>query len=132
MTLELIISFFETNKFQHIPAKMREFRNNKYMTDYHKIKRFLLKMIRHSCFMLPREYQQIKSDDVYMLSPDIFDEKLQQYMNISLSYANIWVDCCMILFHSDNANDIGQYYDGFVSYSSFVEENFERSVSNRT
>jgi len=128
MTLELIISFFETNKFQHIPAKMREFRNNKYMTDYHKIKRFLLKMIRHSCFILPREYQHIKSNDVYMLSSDIVDEKLQQYMNITLSYANIWVDCCMVLFLSD-IEDIGQYYDGFMSYSIFVEQNFEASIS---
>ena len=64
MTLELVILFFETNKFQHIPPKMRKFRNNKYMTDYHKIKRFLLKMIRHSCFILPREYQHIKSDAI--------------------------------------------------------------------
>lgn len=128
MTLKQVISFFETNKFQHIPAKMREFRNNKYMTDYHKIKRFLLKMIRHSCFILPREYQHIKSNDVYMLSPDIVDEKLQQYMNITLSYANIWVDCCMILFLSD-IEDIGQYYDGFVSYSIFVEQNIEASNS---
>lgn len=129
MTLELVISFFEKNKFQYIPAKMREFRNNKYMTDYHKIKRFLLKMIRHSCFILPREYQHIKSDDVYMLSPDIINEKLQQYMNITLSYANIWVDCCMVLFLSD-IEDIGQYYDGFMSYSIFVEQNLEASISD--
>jgi hypothetical protein len=128
MTLEQVISFFETNKFQHIPAKMREFRNNKYMTDYHKIKRFLLKMIRHSCFILPREYQHIKSNDVYMLSPAIVDEKLQQYMNITLSYANIWVDCCMVLFLSD-IEDVGQYYDGFMSYSIFVEQNIEASNS---
>lgn len=127
MTLEQVISFFETNKFQYIPAKMREFWNNKYMTDYHKIKQLLLKMIRHSCFILPREYQHIKSNDVYMLSPDIVDEKLQQYMNITLSYANIWVDCCMILFLSD-VKDIGQYYDGFMLYSIFVEQNFEASV----
>lgn len=129
MTLERVISFFEKNKFQHIPAKMREFRNNKFMTDYHKIKRFLLKMIRHSCFILPREYQHIKSNDVYMLSPDIVDEKLQQYMNITLSYANIWVDCCMVLFLSDDATDIEQYYEGFMSYSIFVEQNIEASIS---
>ncbi len=129
MTLELVISFFEKNKFQHIPEKMREFRNNKYMTDYHKIKRFLLKMIRHSCFILPREYQHIKSNDVYMLSPDIVDEKIQQYMNITLSYANIWVDCCMVLFLS-NVENVGQYYDGFMLYSIFVEQNFEASVSD--
>ena len=128
MTLEQVISFFEKNKFQHIPAKMREFRNNKYMTDYHKIKRFLLKMIRHSCFILPREYQHIKSNDVYMLSPDIVDEKLQQYMNITLSYANIWVECCMVLFLSDVEN-VGQYYDGFMLYSIFVEQNIEASIS---
>jgi hypothetical protein len=125
MTLELVISFFETNKFQHIPAKMREFRNNKYMTDYHKIKRFLLKMIRHSCFILPREYQHIKSNDVYMLSPDIIDENLQQYMNMTLNYANAWVDCCMILFSSDDTSQIEQYSDTFMSYSTYVEGNFE-------
>jgi hypothetical protein len=85
-------------------------------------------MIRNSCFILPREYQYIKSDDVYMLSSDIVDEKLQQYMNITLSYANIWVDCCMVLFLSD-IEDIGQYYDGFMSYSIFVEQNFKASIS---
>lgn len=125
MTLELVISFFETNKFQHIPAKMREFRNNKYMTDYHKIKRFLLKMIRHSCFILPREYQHIKSNDVYMLSRDIVDENLQQYMNMTLNYANAWVDCCMILFSSDDTSQIEQYSNAFMSYSAYVEGNFE-------
>ena len=125
MTLEQVISFFKTNKFQHIPAKMREFRNNKYMTDYHKIKRFLLKMIRHSCFILPREYQHIKSYDVYMLSRDIVDENLQQYMNMTLNYANAWVDCCMILFSSDDTSQIEQYSNAFMSYSAYVEGNFE-------
>lgn len=125
MSIQKIISFFEKNGFQHICAKMREFRNNKYMTDYHKIKRFLLKMIRHSCFILPREYQHIKSNDVYMLSPDIVDEKLQQYMNMTLNYANAWVDCCMILFSSDDTSQIEQYSDTFMSYSTYVEGNFE-------
>ena len=63
-----------------------------------------------------------------MLSPDIVNEKLQQYMNITLSYANIWVDCCMVLFLSD-IEDVGQYYDGFMSYSIFVEQNIEASNS---
>lgn len=60
-----------------------------------------------------------------MLSPDIIDEKLQQYMNITLSYANIWVDYCMTLFLSDDATDI----EGFMSYSIFVEQNIEASIS---
>ena len=64
-----------------------------------------------------------------MLSPDIIDEKLQQYMNITLSYANIWVDYCMTLFLSDDATDIEQYYEGFMSYSIFVEQNIEASIS---
>ena len=130
MTIHKIISFFEKNGFQHIPAKMREFKKIKEMSDHHKIKRFLLKMIHHSCFMLPHEYQHIKSDNVYILPTEIINEKLQQYMNMTLNYSNIWVDCCMILFHSDDSNDIGQYYDGFMLYSSFVEQNFELSISD--
>lgn len=125
MTLKRVISFFETNEFQHIPTKMREFRNNKYMTDYHKIKRFLLKMIRHSCFILPRDHQHIKSDDVYTLPSDIINPQLQQYMNMTLNYANAWVDCCMILFSSNDTSQIEQYSDTFISYSTYVEGNFE-------
>jgi hypothetical protein len=125
MSIQKIISFFEKNGFQHICAKMREFKRKKDTADYHKIKRFLLKLIRHSCFMLPRDHQHIKSDDVYTLPSDIINPQLQQYMNITLNYANVWVDCCMILFSSDDTSQIEQYSDTFMSYSTYVEGNFE-------
>lgn len=128
MSIQTIISFFESHKFAHIPAELRKLKKRD-STDYHKVKQFLLKLIRSPAFILPRDHQHIKSDDVYTLPSTIITEKLQQYMNITLNYANMWVDCCMILFSSDNASTIEQYYHGLMSYSAYVEGNFEASVS---
>ena len=124
MSIETTISFFESHGFKNIPIKMRELKK-KDATDYHKVKQFLLKLIRRPAFILPRDHQHIKSDDVYMLPSAIINPHLQQYMNITLNYANVWVDCCMVLFSSGDASRIAQYYDGFMSYSAFVEGNFE-------
>lgn len=129
MSIQSLNSFFESNGFSHIPAELRKGVKNKDATDYHKVKQFLLKLIRRPAFILPRDHQHIKSDDVYMLPSTIINEKLQQYMNITLNYANAWVDYCMILFSSDDASGIAQYYDAFMSYSAYVEGNFEASVS---
>ena len=129
MSIQAIISFFESNGFAHIQAELCEFKRKKDATDYHKVKQFLLKLIRRPAFILPRDYQHIKSDDVYMLPSSIINDKLQQYMNIALNYANAWVDCCMILFSSDDASGIAQYYDAFMSYSAYVDGNFEASSS---
>ena len=128
MSIQSIISFFELYKFVHIPEELRKLKK-KYATDYHKVQQFLLKLIRRPAFILPRDYQHIKSDDVYMLPSAIINDKLQQYMNIALNYANAWVDYCMILFSSDDASGIAQYYDAFMSYSAYVEGNFEASSS---
>jgi hypothetical protein len=87
-----------------------------------------LKLIRSPAFILPLDYQHIKSDDVYTLPSTIIHEKLQQYMNITLNYANLWVDCCMILFTSDDATSIAQYEDAFMTYSAYVEENIKASI----
>lgn len=128
MSIQTIISFFESHKFAHIPAELRKLKKRD-TTDYHKVKQFLLKLIRSPAFILPRDHQHIKSDDVYTLPSTIINENLQQYMNITLNYANAWVDCCMISFSSDDASGIAQYYDAFMSYSAYVEGNFEASVS---
>ena len=128
MSIQTIISLFESNGFQHISAELRKGVKNKDATDYHKVKQFLLKLIRSPAFILPLDYQHIKSDDVYMLPSTIINTQLQQYMNITLNYANAWVDCCMILFSSE----IKEYYDAFMSYSAYVEGNFEASVSLET
>jgi len=128
MSIQTIISFFESNGFPHISTKLREFKKKKEMTDYHKVKQFLLKLIRCPAFILPRDHQHIKSDDVYTLPFTIINEKLQQYMNMTLNYANAWVDCCMVIFHSNNPSGIAQNYEGFLSYSSFVEGNYEASL----
>ena len=127
MTIEKIISFLEMKGFPQISAKLRELKK-KDATDYHKVKRFLLKLIRRNYFILPRDHQHIKSDDVYTLPSTIINEKLQQYMNITLNYANVWVDCCMILFTSDDATSIAQHEVAFISYSAYVEENIEASI----
>jgi len=126
MSIQTIISFFESQKFVHIPAELRKLKK-KDATDYHKVKQFLLKLIRSPAFILPRDYQHIKSDDVYTLPSTIINEKLQQYMNITLNYANMWVDCCMVIFYSNSPAGIEQNYDGFQSYSAFVEGNIEAS-----
>jgi len=126
MSIQTIISFFESHGFQHIPAELRKLKKRD-ATDYHKVKQFLLKLIRSSAFILPRDYQHIKSDDVYTLSVEIINEKLQQYMNITLNYANRWVDCCMVIFYTNNPAGIDQYYDGFIQYSTFVEGNIDAS-----
>lgn len=127
MTLEKIISFLEMKGFPQISAKLRELKK-KDATDYHKVKRFLLKLIRRNYFILPRDYQHIKSDDVYTLPSAIINETLQQSMNITLNYANLWVDYCMILFSSDDASEIAQYEVSFMSYSAYVEGNIEVSI----
>lgn len=127
MTLEKIISFLEMKGFPQISAKLRELKK-KDATDYHKVKRFLLKLIRRNYFILPRDYQHIKSDDVYTLPYTIINPQLQQYMNITLNYANLWVDCCMILFTSDDATSIAQHEDAFMTYSAYVEENIKVSI----
>ena len=124
MSIQTIISFFESHKFAHIPSELRKLKK-KDSTDYHKVKQFLLKLIRSPAFILPRDHQHIKSDDVYTLPSDIINPQLQQYMNITLNYANVWVDCCMILFSSDDTSQIEQYSDTFMSYSTYVEGNFE-------
>jgi len=126
MTIQTIISFFESHKFTHIPAELRKLKK-KDSTDYHKVKQFLLKLIRRPAFILPRDYQHIKSDDVYTLPSTIINEKLQQYMNITLNYANRWVDTCMVIFHVNNISGIAEHYDGFMSYSTFVEGNIDAS-----
>ena len=123
MSIQAIISFFESNGFTHIPEELRKLKK-KDATYYHKVKQFLLKLIRRPAFILPRDHQHIKSDDVYTLPSTIINENLQQYMNMTLNYANAWVDCCMRLFSSDDA----QYYDAFMSYSAYVEGNFEASI----
>ncbi len=129
MSIQTIISFFESHGFQHIPAELRKLKKRD-ATDYHKVKQFLLKLIRRPAFILPRDHQHIKSDDVYTLPSTIINEKLQQYMNITLNYANQWVDCCMVIFHTNNTSGIEQNYDGFMSYSSFVEGNIEASSAS--
>jgi hypothetical protein len=128
MSIQTIISFFESHKFAHISDELRKLKKRD-ATDYHKVKQFLLKLIRSPAFILPRDHQHIKSDDVYTLPSTIITEKLQQYMNMSLNYANMWVDCCMILFSSHDASTIEQYYHGLMSYSAYVEGNIEASVS---
>jgi hypothetical protein len=128
MSIQTIISFFESRGFKHIPAELRKLKKRD-TTDYHKVKQFLLKLIRSPAFILPSDHQHIKSDDVYTLPSTIITEKLQQYMNMSLNYANAWVDCCMILFSSHDDSAIEQYYHGLMSYSAYVEGNFEASVS---
>jgi hypothetical protein len=129
MSIKTIISLFESYGFTHIPAKLRKLKK-KDTTDYHKVKQFLLKLIRQSGFILPRDHQHIKSDDVYTLSAEIINPHLQQYMNMTLNYANAWVDCCMVLFSSGDVSGIAQSYDGFMSYSAFVEGNFEVALSS--
>lgn len=129
MTIQTIISFLESNGFTHIPAELRKLKNRD-ATKYHNVRRFLLKLIRQSAFILPRDHQHIKSDDVYTLPAEIINPQLQQYMNITLNYANSWVDCCMVLFSSGDASGIAQSYDGFMSYSAFVEGNFDLASSS--
>ena len=129
MSIETLISFLESNGFKLIPAELRKLKKRD-ATDYHKVKQFLLKLIRQSGFILPRDHQHIKSDDVYTLSSTIINPQLQQYMNMTLNYANSWVDCCMVLFSSGDASGIAQSYDGFMSYSAFVEGNFEVASSS--
>lgn len=128
MSIQTITSFFESNKFTHIQAELRKLKK-KDETDYHKVKQFLLKLIRQSGFILPRDHQHIKSDDVYTLSAEIIKPHLQQYMNMTLNYANAWVDCCMVLFSSGDVSGIAQSYDSFMSYSAYVEGNYEASSS---
>ena len=127
MSIETPISLFESHGFKNIPAELRKLKK-KDATDYHKVKQFLLKLIRRPAFILPRDHQHIKSDDVYMLSSTIINPHLQQYMNMTLNYANTWVDCCMVLFNSGDASRIAQYYDSFMSYSAFVEGNYEAYI----
>lgn len=129
MSIQAIISFFESKGFKHIPVELRKLKK-KDTTDHHKVKQFLLKLIRRPAFILPSDYQHIKSDDVYTLPSTIINEKLQQYMNITLNYANRWVDCCMVIFYSNNPSGIEQNYDGFMSYSAFVEGNIEIASSS--
>ena len=131
MTIQTIFSFFESRKFAHILAKLCKLKRRD-ATDYHKVKQFLLKLIRISAFILPRDHQHIKSDDVYTLSAGIINPQLQQYMNMTLNYANAWVDCCMVLFSSGDESGIAQHLDSFLSYSSYVEGNFQKSVSLET
>jgi hypothetical protein len=128
MSIQAIISFFESNGFKLIPAELRKLKK-KDTTDYRKVKQFLLKLIRSPAFILPRDHQHIKSDDVYTLPSAIINTHLQQYMNMTLNYANAWVDCCMVLFSSGDASRIAQYYDSFLSYSAYVEGNYEASFS---
>jgi hypothetical protein len=128
MSIQTIISFLESNGFTLIPKELRKLKKRD-ATDYHKVTQFLLKLIRQSCFMLPRDHQHIKSDDVYTLPSTIINPQLQQYMNMTLNYANAWVDCCMVLFSSGDASGIAQYYDAFMSYSAYVEGNYEASSS---
>jgi hypothetical protein len=128
MFIKTIISFFKSNGFAHIPKELRKLKK-KDETDYHKVKQFLLKLIRLPAFILPRDHQHIKSDDVYTLSAEIINPHLQQYMNMTLNYANAWVDCCMVLFSSGDASGIAQSYDSFMSYSAYVEGNYEASSS---
>jgi hypothetical protein len=127
MSIEKTISFLESNGFTLIPEELRKLKK-KDATDYHKVKRFLLKLIRSPTFILPRDHQHIKSDDIYTLPSAIINENLQQYMNMTLNYANAWIDCCMILFSSDDVSGIAQYYDAFMSYSAYVEGNYEASI----
>jgi len=129
MTIQTIISFFESCRFPHISAELRKLKKRD-ATDYHKVKQFLLKLIRQSAFILPRDHQHIKSDDVYTLPAETINSQLQQYMNMTLNYANAWVDCCMVLFSSGDVSGIAQSYDGFMSYSAFVEGNFEVALSS--
>ena len=129
MSIQTIISFFESHKFAHIPAELRKLKKPDETDDYHKVKQFLLKLIRSPAFILPRDYQHIKSDDVYTLPSAIINEKLQQYMNITLNYANMWVDSCMVIFLTNDPTAIEQNYDVFMSYSAFVEGNIEASSS---
>ena len=129
MSIESLISFLESNGFHNIPEELCKLKKRD-ATDYHKVKQFLLKLIRQSAFILPRDHQHIKSDDVYTLPAEIINTHLQQYMNMTLNYANAWVDCCMVLFSSDDASGIAQSYDGFMSYSAFVEGNFEVALSS--
>ena len=129
MSIQIIITFFESRGFQHISAELRKLKKRD-ATDYHKVKQFLLKLIRQSAFILPRDYQHIKSADVYTLPAETINPHLQQVMNMTLNYANAWVDCCMVLFSSDDASGIAQSYDGFMSYSAFVEGNFEVALSS--
>ena len=128
MSIEKTISFLESNGFTLIPEELRKLKK-KDATDYHKVKQFLLKLIRQSGFILPRNHQHIKSDDVYTLPSTIINPQLQQYMNMTLNYANAWVDCCMVLFSSGDVSGISQNYDTFMSYSAYVEGNFEASSS---
>jgi hypothetical protein len=129
MSIQTIISFFESRGFAHILAELRKLKKQD-ATKHHNVRLFLLKLIRQSAFILPRDYQRIKSDDVYTLPAEIINPPLQQYMNMTLNYANSWVDCCMVLFSSGNASGIAQSYDGFMSYSAFVEGNFEVASSS--
>lgn len=129
MSIQTIISFFESNGFAHITTELCEFKRKKDTTDYHKVKQFLLKLIRRPAFILPRDHQHIKSDDVYTLPSTIINPQLQQYMNMTLNYANTWVDCCMVLFSSGDVSGISQNYDAFMSYSAYVEGNYEASSS---
>jgi len=128
MSIEIATSFLESNGFKHIPEELRKIKK-KDATDYNKVKQFLLKLIRSPAFILPRNHQHIKSDDVYTLPAEIINTHLQQYMNMTLNYANSWVDCCMVLFSSSDASGIAQYYDAFMSYSAYVEGNYEASIS---
>jgi len=127
MSIEKTISFLESNGFTLIPEELRKLKK-KDATDYHKVKQFLLKLIRSPTFILPRNHQHIKSDDVYTLPSAIINPQLQQYMNMTLNYANAWVDCCMVLFSSGDATRIAKYYDAFMSYSAYVEGNYEASI----
>lgn len=129
MSIQTIISFLESNGFKLIPVELRKLKKRD-ATDHHKVKQFLLKLIRQSCFILPRDHQHIKSNDVYTLPAEIINPLLQQYMNMTLNYANAWVDCCMVLFSSGDVSGIAQSYDGFMSYSAFVEGNFEIASSS--
>ena len=128
MSIQTIISFFKLYKFVHIPEELCELKKRD-ATDYHKVKQFLLKLIRRPAFILPRDHQHIKSDDVYTLPSTIINPQLQQYMNMTLNYANAWVDCCMILFTSYDATSISQHEVAFMSYSAYVEGNYEASSS---
>ena len=128
MSIETATSFLESNGFKNIPEELRKIKK-KDATNYNKVKQFLLKLIRSPAFILPRDHQHIKSDDVYTLPSAIINTHLQQYMNMTLNYANSWVDCCMVLFSSGDASGIAQYYDSFLSYSAYVEGNYEASSS---
>ncbi len=129
MTIQTIFSFFESHGFTNISAELRKLKKQD-VIKYHDLRRFLLKLIRQSPFILPCDYQNIKSDDVYTLSAEIINPQLQQYMNMTLNYANAWVDCCMVLFSSGDASGIAQHLDSFLSYSSYVEGNFKVALSS--